>query len=658
MKIKFIFILLFLFFAVSLNGQEETIYIYHQATEGENMKSLEKIYGVSQEDIKNANPTLKWTLKSGESVRIPYKKTILSTNKTETTQAATPSISKNEPIDTQFYEVSPKETLYGISKKFNISIEALKAANPILKDGLKIGQKIIIPDESFFQNNSDAENIISPFHIVKSGETMYSIAKLYRTNLDSLQFYNNHIINYNISIGDTLQIPTYINKTDYIEHKTQTKEKLTEIAFKYQTSINELKEANQNLPNKVQKGKTVIIPVTPYEAIEDDDKELYTETPSITSTTDPNHLLCVEKWNSEAVFKIALMLPLYINELTTTTFNNITHKTTINDYPFFNFFQFYQSGLLALKELQKNNLHFELYVYDINNDKSKLDQILQKNELKQMDLIIGIMYKESFIKVAEFAKIHDITLINVNSNRDEILNGYPNIVKITPSQDLLAKAAVSVLPDKLESYNLIFSHKKDASLIEEEKLLFNAFSDKYNNSQYIDETFKQSSNIIKNLDKTKPNYIIAINNNPASIMDLLRILDKEREKYEIHVIGYPEWDEISILDIDHVQNLNTIFFSPFFVDYTNDDVINFVQKFRLEYNTEPDIWAFEGYDIFSYFIEGLAKYGKNFMPCSNSIKYQPMTTKYQFKNSLNTGYSNNWWNIYTIKNYKRVRLND
>lgn len=658
MKIKFIFILLFLFFAVSLNGQEETIYIYHQATEGENMKSLEKIYGVSQEDIKNANPTLKWTLRSGESVRIPYKKTILSTHKIETTQAATTSISKNEPIDTQFYEVSPKETLYGISKKFNISIESLKIANPILKDGLKIGQKIIIPDESFFQNNSDSENIISPFHIVKSGETMYSITKLYRISLDSLQFYNKHIINYNISIGDTLQIPTYINKTDYIEHKTQTKEKLTEIAFKYQTSINELKEANQNLPNKVQKGKTVIIPVTPYEAIEDDDKNFYTETPSITNTTDPNDLLCVEKWNSEAVFKIALMLPLYTDELTATTFNNITHKTTINDYPFFNFFQFYQSGLLALKELQKNNLHFELYVYDINNDKSKLDQILQQNELKQMDLIIGIMYKDFFIKVAEFAKIHDITLINVNSNRDEILNGYPNIVKITPSQDLLAKAAVSVLPDKLESYNLIFSHKKDASLIEEEKLLFNAFSDKYNNSQYIDETFKQSSNIIKDLDKTKPNYIIAINNNPASIMDLLRILDKEREKYEIHVIGYPEWDEISILDINHVQNLNTIFFSPFFVDYTNDDVINFVQKFRLEYNTEPDIWAFEGYDIFSYFIEGLAKYGKNFMPCSNSIKYQPMTTKYQFKNSSNTGYSNNWWNIYTIKNYKRVRLND
>lgn len=643
-----------LFFFV--NGQKEHFYIYHQAVEGETFKSLEKIYGVSQEVIRDANPSLSWKLKTGDSVRIPYQKELLS-NPSQT------QTNKNNNIsDTIFYEVSSKETLYGISRKFNITIDQLIAANPILKAGLKSGQVIIIP-----KGEVAIQEIVPPLqqetnssqHTVQAGETMYSIAKAYRVNLDSLSAANPQIINYQISIGTVLNIPQYVNVNDYIEYKTHEKEALSKIAFKYQVPIQSLKNVNPSFSKTVPEGKTVKIPVASYEEFKEQNlpSQETIEPPIVeeTMTTTANHL-CFNDWNTNAVFKIAVMMPFKLDQFNSSELQKEMLIKSVDDYSFFTFFQFYQSVVLALEHLIEKGLHFELYVYDVVACDSKLNTILQSSQFQKVDLIIGFLYKDPFSKVAEFAKKHDIVLINVNSNRDNVVENYPNVVKVLPDIKELAKASVSILPDTLMDFNLILSRNKGSEFLEEEQNLRSAIAQKYGVYHYSDSTVFGKYDIVKKLKKNKPNYIFVFNNDKAYVLDLLRILDKQKNEYDIHVIGYPFWNEITDLDLKYIQNLNTIFITPYLVDFKNSDVVHFIAKFREKYNAEPDQYGYQGYDITNFFVEGLAKFGKDFLPCINSIEYQPISTKYQFENTFDNGYTNNYWNVYKIQDYEIVRL--
>lgn len=652
MKVKILFLLLIFGIFPSIFGQDENIYIYHQAIDGETFRSVGKIYGVSESEIRDANPNLQWTLKADESVRIPYKKELVNNTFHQKSD-------KNIRPDTLFYEVSAKETLWGISRKFNISIDALIAANPVLKDGLKIGQKIIIPTE---QPETIPEKIVATTveqqtHTVKAGETMYSIAKMHRVRLDSLQLANPQIINNRISIGDTLNVPTYSNANDYIEHTTTNKEKVTEIAFNYQVPVQDIKDANPQISKTVSEGKMIKIPVPPLQ-----EKETIKQETVVSQVMDTikkaAENYCIGGWNTESVFKIALMIPFNAEQFNPSVIKNTTHKNAVSDYPFFQYIQFYQSTLLALEELQKNGLHFELFVYNVTTDNDNLKQIIESNTLKNMDLIIGIMYKDVYKKIADYAKEHGIMLVNVNSDRDEIVNNYPNVVKIMPCQEQISEAAASVLPDTLENFNLLIVCQQDSICIKENQILHAVLSNKYHvdtikNSEYVNV---KSYGVVKKLQKNKPNYVIVNSDNKAYIMDVMRILDKQKNNYEIHLIGYPGWAEINDLELSHIQNLNTVLITHYLVDYEDEFVIHFIRTFRECYNAEPDNWAFQGYDIVSFFVEGLAKFGKNFMSCSEHIEYRPMTTKFQFETSDNKGYTNQYWNIYTIKDFKIIRL--
>ncbi|MDD4849057.1 MAG: LysM peptidoglycan-binding domain-containing protein, partial [Bacteroidales bacterium] len=545
--------------------------------------------------------------------------------------------------------------------------DALIAANPILKDGLKIGQKIIIPNEKMVVTSLATTPEIkieeTDIHIVKAGETMYSIAKTHRVRLDSLQLANPKIIDHHIAIGDTLIIPDYVNKNSFIEHKTTEKEKISEIAFNYQTPVQEIKNVNPNYSNTVGSGKIVKIPVAPFQ--EKDTTSVATQE-SIphdtlpTTSTSPQDLTssissCIGGWNTESIFKIALMMPFNTNEITTLPEKNQSIKTAIEDFPIFNFFQFYQSTLLALETLKDKGLHIELYVYDITDNSSSIDQLLQNETLPQMDLIVGLLYKDPFFKVADFARNHNISLINVNSVRDELVQGYPNVIKMMPQRSNFAVSVVSVLPDTAQTFNLMIVQKKDSifSIIDQE--IKNEYFKKYSLTIY-DSTIYSNYNVTKKLKTDRPNYIIALNNNTASIMDLLRILDKQKNDHEIRIIGYPNWDNIPTLDDNHLQHLNTIFSSPYFIDYKDEHVLHFIRSFREKYNAEPNRWAFQGYDIISYFVEGLAKFGKDFMNCSEHIDYQPMSNDFDFKNQPNDGFINQHWNIYTIENFEPKKL--
>jgi len=87
------------------------------------------------------------------------------------------------------YMVEPGETIYGISTKYGIPVSDLLEINPELESGLKVGQVILIPYSPELRVKSADENSI--IHKVQPGETLYGIAKKYNTSVNELMRLNN-----------------------------------------------------------------------------------------------------------------------------------------------------------------------------------------------------------------------------------------------------------------------------------------------------------------------------------------------------------------------------------------------------------------------------------------------------------------------------------
>lgn len=162
----------------------------YKVQKGETLYSIAKINGVKVDDIINANPELRTKpLADGQILRIPPASA--SNNQPSLINVSYTPPSKSEFIS---HTVAPKETLYGISKKYNIGTDAIIDFNPAIKDGLKEGTVLIIPildpatnQKSTLQNaNMVSVGVVLPF-INKSNAQTARFIEYYEGFLVALQ---------------------------------------------------------------------------------------------------------------------------------------------------------------------------------------------------------------------------------------------------------------------------------------------------------------------------------------------------------------------------------------------------------------------------------------------------------------------------------------
>lgn len=162
------------------------------------------------------------------------------------------------------HTVEPGQTLYFISKKYNVSVDELRKSNPAIADDLiiKPEQVLTIPVK-----NVPVKQEINRFqvHTVKTKETLYSISKEYGVTVNDLIQLNN-LENANISIGQTLRIKPL---TDKVEKEIAVEEVKNTVNSdkKPEKPIKEVKE--------VVKEKEVAKPSFENEVLNSEDASLY-----------------------------------------------------------------------------------------------------------------------------------------------------------------------------------------------------------------------------------------------------------------------------------------------------------------------------------------------------------------------------------------------
>ena len=121
--------------------------ITHIVQTKETLYSLSKQYGMTMEAICELNPELKTSnLKKGTKLKFPNKNSVNS-NIEKTNPNLDNTNSTNDDImsiTNVVHKVLAKETLYGISKKYGVSIADIEKLNPGIENGLPVDYLLMI----------------------------------------------------------------------------------------------------------------------------------------------------------------------------------------------------------------------------------------------------------------------------------------------------------------------------------------------------------------------------------------------------------------------------------------------------------------------------------------------------------------------------------
>lgn len=125
--------------------------VEHEVVAKETLYGLSKKYDTTVEKIKEANPIIETEgVKIGSKLKIPVgEKATYEATKTELTavknEEITPKVERTiEGNDAQFHQVAPKETKYGISRKYGLTVNELESLNPEIKNGLAVGVTLVV----------------------------------------------------------------------------------------------------------------------------------------------------------------------------------------------------------------------------------------------------------------------------------------------------------------------------------------------------------------------------------------------------------------------------------------------------------------------------------------------------------------------------------
>ena len=125
--------------SIGVEKKDGKAFVLHQVDAKETLYSISKKYSSKVEDIKIANTEIGDGIKIGQIIRVPYKGVVQNLPGTLPSSDSKLQIGKT-------HKVEAKETLFGIAKKYNVSVDDIKKANSELIDGLKTGMEIVIPN--------------------------------------------------------------------------------------------------------------------------------------------------------------------------------------------------------------------------------------------------------------------------------------------------------------------------------------------------------------------------------------------------------------------------------------------------------------------------------------------------------------------------------
>ena len=225
----------------------------HRVKKGESLFSISKKYQISIDELKAINKLESGKIIPGQEIKLSVD---VETNNELTTQTLA-------SVDVITHKVKSGETLTSISKKYNVTVEDIKKWNQLVGTNLLPNQELKISESAVVDNLSSSEMPLKTTkYKVKKGESLFSISKKFNVKIDELKAVNN-LSSSEIAIGQELLVSVNSKNTakqgSQLTHKVKSGESFYSLAKKYGCSVNEIKEWNSKSGDKLNIGDKIII---------------------------------------------------------------------------------------------------------------------------------------------------------------------------------------------------------------------------------------------------------------------------------------------------------------------------------------------------------------------------------------------------------------
>ncbi|MDY6301090.1 MAG: LysM peptidoglycan-binding domain-containing protein [Bacteroidales bacterium] len=543
-------------------------FYYYEASANESIYDIAAKLGVTKDYIIKNNPNAADGIENGMKLYFPIDG---KSNQT-TSQPVHPSTAN-------VHVVGQGETLYGLAKRYGVTIDELIAANPGTENGLKAGQELNIPTSTANINpnqqvvnafNNTNTTTIQPkeatnvFHEIKSGEDIYSIAKSYNSTIEGILTANPGLKPDEYTPGTTIKVVSnsalpFIyerqGRRNY-KYEVQRGESFATIAAANGITEQELKDANPNM-KKAKKGKTITLPkpfserVTGEMATIPIDELRAYYGPRINDLYDN---LVGKRLENEV--NIALVLPFQL------------HKSAPPKQAYL-YTDFYKGLLLALDSATNiASKQINLKVYDTQHNLNVTDSILAQPELKTMNMIIAPSEPQQLARINNFGKNNSIPVLNCFTTKNEDYLDNPYVYQVnTPTGEMMHNV-MNWFDDQFKGYHVIYlvaPGDNDKEMYE--NICAHVDRKKYN-AKAINVNGDLSYNDISNLMDPGSKYVFIPSSGDKNLakryLKALKEVKKERFDCDLSLIVYPEY-VLYLKDYQtDMQDIDSYMFTRFF----------------------------------------------------------------------------------------------
>lgn len=519
-----------------------------------------------------------------------------------------------------FHIVVKGDNLFRIGIKYKTNEEGLKKLNPDLTPSLSLGQKLKVPCVDGEQPKTKINTPISSesqpdefqgnyiYHSIVKGETVYNLTKKYQ--ISEIQFFkdNPEVKEYGLKLGEVVRL--------YQRDKLSEDEIAIDEYFLKVSSSGKL---------------------NPY-------------------------LIDTNKLKDSTYVNVAVMLPFlfeknieFLKRFKDEQEPQLFKKTKI-------FMELYQGIKMAVDSAVKAGLNVQLFVFDTKADTSEIKKIIKQPVFRKMDLIIGPGFTNTFVFAANLLKGSDIPLVSPFSKKDEVIKGFPNTIRIIPSDKSHYKTIGKYVAKSYLKENIIIAmndnnDKEAARTVQREIIAMSLLCD--STQAVVPSIVEGFVAPIDSLRNGVKNIIILANNKEAFSSKLTAKLIPSSSKFEILLFGLDDLRKYKNIEVDYWDSLSIHVTSASQIKYGSPFTDSFLTSYFKTYYAEPSNSAFTGYDFTLLILNQLLeerKYAHNKL-VGNS--FEGAIRDYRFKyNGDENGVSNNSVYVYKYSNFNFVKLND
>ena len=559
------------------------------------------------------------------------------------------------------HQVKKGETTYSISRAYGITVADLDKENPPAVYGINEGQTLritvkLVTDPKQVEPGTvirDHDEARFIYHLLKPGETIYSISKLYGVSEAEVMQSNQGIDITKLSVGTEIAVPKRAiistqqkfdeQESKYIYHKVEMGETLSSIARLYGLSVRQIRKENRDI-RFPQVGDFIRIPGVKKADIQEPEPVKPDTLPAlaveIPVKTERTGFTTVK--DLKGSLDVAVLLPFYLSQnsvrsdIDSSKIVKGKRIYTVNKvgddwiYPgSIDFLEMYEGILLASDTLRSLGLNINMHTYDIKDDTIEITQLIKSGKLANMDLIIGPVYSHNLSIVSDYARNLDIPVVSpVPLVNNSVLTNNPTLFMASSSLEIAQKALAKKIGEYYDN-NIVFIHADTLGIDEDVKrfkdLIFAELNYKmpyeeikfkefkfYSRSMFNNDSINRLSQALSEQSK---NVIIIASEDPPVISEVIDNVNGLSRRFNIKLLGYPVIRDLERLDQKELFDMDMIVYSPYWIDYSKKNVKQFNANFSRKFHTQPleKSYAWQGFDIAYYFLSGLSMNGKKFI---------------------------------------------